>query len=260
MANVLYEDFILADVYESALTTALSMNQFITVDESLTHDSGMVKKINRKTAVGDVQDLEMGEGNDVSIEVKTETIPYTVGTTQGRFVYYDEEAMMDDALVEAGLTGVSEKMANDFTAKAVAEWEKASKKVEYTGSIGFDDVVDALAELNFESEDGIFMLIAPSQLAALRKNLKDTLQYSSDFARNGYVGSVAGVNIYISKAVPEDEAIIATKEAVTVFVKKGTEIENERDANIRKNTVYARKVSVTALTDERKVVLLTKKA
>ena len=50
------------------------------------------------------------------------------------------------------------------------------------------------------------------------------------------------------------KAFLATKEAVTVFTKKGSETEQERDANIRKNTVYARKVMLVALTDATRVV------
>ena len=49
----------------------------------------------------------------------------------------------------------------------------------------------------------------------------------------------------------------ATKAAVTAFVKKGSEIEQERDADTRENTVYARKVMLVALTDATKIVKIT---
>ena len=65
-----------------------------------------------------------------------------------------------------------------------------------------------------------------------------------------------GVNI-VSKAVPAKKAFIADKTAVTVFTKKGSEIEMEREANTRSNTIYGRKVAVVALTDATKVVKLT---
>jgi hypothetical protein len=44
---------------------------------------------------------------------------------------------------------------------------------------------------------------------------------------------------------------------VRLFIKKGTEIEQERDANTRKNTVYTRKVALVALVDDRKLVKIT---
>ena len=68
---------------------------------------------------------------------------------------------------------------------------------------------------------------------------------------------VCGVPVIVSKAVPAGTAYLGTKEAVTCFVKKGSEIEQERDANTRKNDVYARKVMVIALTDATKMIKLT---
>ena len=41
---------------------------------------------------------------------------------------------------------------------------------------------------------------------------------------------------------------------------KGTEVEQERDANIRKNTVYSRKYGIFAFTDATQAVKLTKGA
>ena len=44
------------------------------------------------------------------------------------------------------------------------------------------------------------------------------------------------------------------KEAVTLFNKKGTEVEQEREGNIRRNTVYSRKYYLAAMTNEAKAV------
>ena len=62
--------------------------------------------------------------------------------------------------------------------------------------------------------------------------------------------------IYTKKDATEGEVIIGTKEAVTIFNKKGTVIEQERDANTRENVIYSRKYYVVALTDETKAVKL----
>lgn len=66
--------------------------------------------------------------------------------------------------------------------------------------------------------------------------------------------------VIVSKAVPAGTGFLATKEAVKCFVKKGVEIEQERDANIRKNTIYGRKVMLVALVDQTRVVKLTTQA
>ena len=54
----------------------------------------------------------------------------------------------------------------------------------------------------------------------------------------------------------------ATKQAVTLFNKKGVEVEtpprDSSDANTRKNTIFSRKYYLPALTDERYAVKIVK--
>jgi len=75
--------------------------------------------------------------------------------------------------------------------------------------------------------------------------------------RTGYIGSVSGVPVIVTKAVPEGKGYLATKEAVTVFIKKDSETEYERNADTRLNSYWVRKVGVVALTDATKVVKIT---
>ena len=173
-----------------------------------------------------------------------------------RFQYFDEEEMTDPKVVEVGLKGLADTMTNDFTTKAIAEFGNATL-IKYDCTWTYDNVVDAIAMYPYESEDGLFMLINPAQLAAFRKNLKDSLQYVEAHVRTGYIGSICGVPVITSKAVPAGVAYLADKKAVTVFIKKGAEVEQERDADTRNNKVFARKVTVVALTDDTRVIKLT---
>lgn len=250
-----YENFVLENKFEDILTTAVDLNGYITADYSLAEAPGMKKVINKYTATGSVEDLEMGEGNSEEIVVSFTPDDYTVGVTQGKFGYYDEQALTDPMVVEAGLKGLAQTMANDFTAKAIAEFDK-SENIIYDATWSYDDIVDAVAKFG-ENETGLFLLISPEIKAAFRKKLGDSLQYTEATVRSGYIGSVCGVPVVVSKAVPEKKAYMATRDAVTAFIKKGSEIEQERDADTRLNTVFARKVAVVALTDERKCVVLT---
>ena len=256
MAHTIYQNFVLENKLEDLLVTHIDMNQFATQDTSLVEEAGMTKKINQYTSTGDVEDLAMGVGNTDEIEVSFTQVPYTVGVTQGRFAYFDEQERTDPMVVDAGLYGLATRMTNDLTNKIVAELDKATLTYDASATgLTFDAIVDAIAKFPHEdAEDGLFILINRADLAGLRKNLKDELKYVEAFARTGYIGSVCGVPVYVSDAVPAKKAFLATKEAVTVFTKKGSETEQERDANIRKNTVYARKVMLVALTDATRVV------
>lgn len=258
MANQVYDNVVLANKIEDILTTAVDLTSYMTVDTSMTQEAGMKKKINTYKAQGDVETLGMGVGNTGDIEVSFATKEYEVETVQGRFQYYDEQAMTDPMVVQAGLEGIAKTMINDFTAKAIAEFDKATLTVQRTG-FAFTDIVDAIAKLNTENEDGLFILVGVADLAKFRKELQDDLKYNEDFVRTGYVGSVCGVPVIVTKAITNGNIYLASKEAVTLFIKKDTEVEQERDANVRNNKVYIRKVAVVALTDENKVVKLTPK-
>jgi len=65
------------------------------------------------------------------------------------------------------------------------------------------------------------------------------------------------VNLYTKKDAVAGTIVIGTKDAVTLFIKKGTETEQERDGNTRKNSVFNRKYYLAALTDATKAVKLT---
>lgn len=256
MAHTVYENFVLENKIEDILTTAVDLSAYMTVDESLTQEPGMKKTIHTYTPSGDVEDLAMGSGNTEDITVSFTSKDYDVKVTQGRFQYFDEQEMKDPMVVDTGLEGLAKSMVNDFTTKAIAEYEKATLATT-PAAWSFEAVADAIAKLDMEDETGLFLLISPEDKAAFRKALKDDLSYSEAYVRTGYIGTVCGVPVIVSKAVPANKGYLATKEAVTLFVKKGSEIEQERDADKRNNLVFARKVAVVALTDATKVVKVT---
>lgn len=256
MAHQVYENVVLSNKVNDILTTQVDLNSYMTIDTSLTENAGMKKVVNTYTASGNVEELAMGQGNSTEIEVSFTPTEYDVKTYQGKFAFYDEQEMTDPMVVEVGLDGSAKTMINTFTAKAIAEFEKATLEVP-AAAWSFNTVVDAIAKMNLESEDGLFLLISPADQAAVRKALKDDLKYSEGFVRTGYIGSVCGVPVIVSKAVPANKGYLATKEAVSVFIKKDTETEYERDADTRKNSYWIRKVAVVALTDATKVVKIT---
>lgn len=256
MAHKVYENIVLSNKVNDILTTQVDLNSYMTIDTSLTENAGMKKVVNTYTASGNVEELAMGQGNSTEIEVSFTPTQYDVKTYQGKFAFYDEQEMTDPMVVEVGLDGSAKTMINTFTEKAIAEFEKATLEVP-AAAWSFNTVVDAIAKMNLESEDGLFLLISPADQAAVRKALKDDLKYSEGFVRTGYIGSVCGVPVIVSKAVPANKGYLATKEAVSVFIKKDTETEYERDADTRKNSYWIRKVAVVALTDATKVVKIT---
>lgn len=260
MANKLYPNHVLENRFEDQYNSKLDLMQFCTIDNSLVGTAGDTKKINTYTATNGTEVLEMGEGNTKDIEVSYETKEYKIELLQNRFPYFDEEEMNDPLVVEKGLNHMSVDMFNTANAKAMAAFNEASLSVPVT-AFNFDAFVDGAAMLPFEGEDvSVFALIHKDDVKEIRKNLKDTLQYVEAYARTGYIGTVNGVSIQISNEATAGTIILATKKAVTYFTKKGTEVEQEREANIRKNTVYSRKYGIFAFTDATQAVKLVKGA
>lgn len=260
MANKLYPNHVLENRFEDQYNSKLDLMQFCTVDDSLVGVAGDKKIINTYTATNGTETLEMGVGNTRDIEVSYESKEYAIELLQNRFPYFDEEEMNDPLVVEKGLNHMSVDMFNTANAKAMAEFKKASLSVPVT-AFDFNAFVDGAAMLPFEGEDiSVFALAHKNDVKEIRKNLKDSLQYVEAFVRTGYIGTVNGVSIYTSNEAEEGTIILATKKAVTYFNKKGTEVEQERDANIRKNTVYSRKYGIFAFTDATQAVKLVKGA
>lgn len=255
MANVVYDNFFLSNEVEDQYNSHLDLQSFCTIDNSLVGTAGMKRVINTYRATDGTEKLVMGAGNTKSIEVNLTDAEYEIALAQNRFKYFDEQAMKDDMLVPVGMRHAGTDLYNTMNDDIFAEFNKTGVEVP-ASALGFDAFVDASAALNLENLEGvsIFAFVCPKDVAKLRKALKEDLKYVEAFAKTGYIGTVAGINVYTKKDAVEGEVIVATKEAVTIFNKKGVEVEQERDGNIRENTIYSRKYYIVALTDESKAV------
>ncbi len=265
MAHKIYDNFYLSNEIEDQYNSHLDLQTFCTVDNSLVGVAGMKRRINVYSATDGTQKLAMGEGNTKSIEVTYAEKEYEILLAQNRFEYYDEQAMIDPMLVPVGTRHMGTDLFNTVNAEIYAEFNKATLTTAPT-SFDFAAFVDAQAVLNLENLESvsIFGFVSPADMASLRKALKDDLKYVEAFSKSGYVGTVAGINLYTKKDAVPGTVIIGTKEAVTLFNKKGVEVEqpprDSEDANIRKNTILSRKYYLAALTDATKVVKMVKTA
>ncbi len=259
MANTVYENFFLSNEVEDQFNSHLDLAQFCTVDKSLEGTAGMKRVINVYSATDGTEKLAKGEGNSKSISVSFVPKEYEILLAQNRFDYYDEEAMTDPNVVPVGMKHAGTDLFNTANADIYAEYAKATLSTAPT-AFDFAAFVDASAKLGLEEIENVqlFGFVHPDDMAAVRKALKDDLKYVEAFAKNGYVGTVAGINLYGKADATAGTVIIATKDAVTLFVKTGVETEQERDGNTRQNSIFNRKYYLAALTDATKAVKMVK--
>lgn len=255
MANTVYDNFVLESKLKDILSTKLNTKTLMTIDNSLTESAGMIKKVNTYTYTGKVEKLAKGAKNTQRGAITYASTPYTVKVAQQVFDYYDEEFMQDPHVLDYGLEGAAQVMVNDMTADFFTEIAKATLSQNYTsGQFSYDVVVDAISKMNIEDESGLFLLVGNDLKAQIRKDADFKAKELGKVIADGAIGTLCGVPVIHSKAVPADTAYLATREAVTLFTKKDNEVEQERDGEERKNTVIMRKVNLVALTDATKVV------
>lgn len=246
-----YPNYVLEKEIEDQFNSHLDLMRFCTLDNSLVGVAGDTKKIRVYHATNATEKLAMGEGNTKNIEVQYSESERTILLAQNRFPYYDEELMRDPMVVDTGVRHMTTDMFNHTQDDIFAEFNKATQVVE-ASIFDFGAFVDAVAMLPGEDQEEreVFAFVHPKDKAAIRKALKDDLKYVEAYVRAGYIGTVAGVNLYVKQDAEEGTICGGTKKAVTYFNKRGVEVEQERDANIRLNEIYSRKYYLVALTDE----------
>lgn len=258
MANTVYNNKVLESKAKDLLTTAVNTRSLMSVDNSLTQEAGMVKTINVYEYTGEAEELAAGVGNTNRGSIKYTGNDYTVKMVQQAFDYQDEDFMKDNTIVDNMLIGANQVMVNKMTADFIAECGKATLKAEFATTFGYEAIVDAIAALNIEDESKLFVVIPNAWKAQLRKDEDYKSARMGEVVYNGQVGTVCGIPVIATKALT-DKAYVMTNEAIKLFMKKDVEVEQDRDADTRTNSVYLRTAYVVALVDATKIASISKK-
>lgn len=256
MANTVYANKVLEAKAQDLLTTSVNARSLMSIDTDLTQNAGMTKTINVYTYEGTAEELEVGKGNTNRGSISYEGKDYNVKLVQQAFDYFDEDYMKDNTIVDNMLKGASQVMVNKMTDDFVAELAKANLTSTFT-TFGYEAIVDGISGLNIEDESEVFVVIPNAWKADIRKDEDYKTARMGEVIYNGQVGTVAGIPVIATKALT-DAAYVMTKEAVKLFMKKDVEVEQDRDADIRQNSVYLRTAYVCALVDGTKIVKLSK--
>lgn len=263
MANTVYNNAVIEGLAKDLLTTNVNARSLMTIDNDLQENAGMKKTINTYTYVGEAEELANGVGNTANKRGHIGYVgaDYTVKLVQQAFDYTDEDAMKDPQIVDMLTKGATQVMANKLTAdfysavaaSAAAQGGIGTTEFAHGGAIGYDAVVDAIADMNIEDESGLFLLVSPEWKGDIRKDDDYKAAQMGEVIYNGQVGTIAGIPVIATKALASaDCAYLMTKEAVKLFLKKDIEVEQSRNADTRTNSVYLRTAYVVAVVDATK--------
>lgn len=256
--NTIYENEIIENKMTDLLNSRLDARALMTVDASLAENAGLRKVINRYTYNGKMEKLEKGAKNTQKGTVSFVPEYYDVKRYQQTFEYNDMDAMADPYIVDVAMQGAVTEIANEINEEYIAELLKISNVCLYEKSVTYSDFVDALATIDCEIDNDLFIIMGGESRKEIRKDPEFMTAKQGEIIYSGQFGTVCGVPVIFSKLIPEGVIIITNKNAVRFFVKKDASVEQARDIETKDNTVVYERHGLIALVDDTSSIILAK--
>ncbi len=273
---------IMGDMINAKIEALLKITPYAKVDTSLEGVPGDTKTVPSWNYIGDAEDVAEGEEVDLT-QMTSASTKFTIKKAM-KSVGVTQEA------INSGLgnpVGQAEaQLAKSIAGKVDTDVLEAAYTAtmtvgDNTTEISYAAIVDAVTKFEDE-EDGIekVIFIHPKQETAL---LKDEMflsadKFTSGVAVNGAIGKIAGCWVKKSKKVkldtdhyvcpiikmePDSKETEYTEDelpALTIFLKKDTDIDHEWFPKKQQHDITAARYYGVALTNAAKVVLAKFKA
>jgi len=264
---------VMAPMISAKIESAIVATPFAKIDTTLVGKPGSTITVPKYKYIGDAEDLAEGVTADKT-KLETTSDEYTVKKAVKQ-VELTDEAVLSGYGNPVGETNsqlgksIASKVDNDVFDELV------TAQLTYNGAetgISYDEVVNAIDVLNEEENVEKVMFIHPKQVSQLRKDddFISNDKYNNNVIMKGEIGMIANTRIVPSKkAVNEAKTyflnpIVELKPesqtgdeiaAVTIFLKRDTNVETQRELGNYTTLIGADKHYVAALTDESKVVV-----
>ena len=272
---------VMGDMIEAKIPHMLKMTPFAKVDTSLVGVAGDTKTVPSWNFVGAAEDI--AEGAEIqtkkltaasttftvkkamqSVGITQESINSGLGDPVGQAEIQLSKAIalkVEADVLEAALTGTQ-------------AYDGSASVIKYAG------IVDAVDVFEEEEVTDKVMFVNPKQITALRKDSEfmDKNKYGNEVMVSGEIGMIAGVRIVPSKQIvladgkyvcpmiklepasADTEYTEAELPALTIYLKKDTQVDHEWFPKKQTHDITAAKYYGVALTNDSKVVLATFKA
>lgn len=265
---------VMADMISAKVEKKIVVAPFAKVDTSLVGVPGNTITVPKYGYIGDAEDIAEG--------VACGTVKLSTGTTTATVKKAMKAVELTD---EAVLSGYGNPIGetNNQLAKAIASkvdndalealmgatlvFDGSSKNISY------EQIVDAIDLFDEEVNSDKVIFVNSKQVTQLRKdsNFISADKYPNNVIMTGEIGMIANCRVVPSKKVTLDSTSafyqcpviklnndVETEDdaaALTVYLKRDTTVETERDTLARKTDISVDKHYTVALTNESKVVL-----
>ena len=264
---------VMAPMISAKINEAIVATPFAKIDNTLVGQAGDTITVPKYQYIGDADDLAEGVNADKT-QLTTAKASFKVKKAVKQ-VELTDEAVLSGYGNPVGET--NSQLAKSIASKVDNDVMDTLKgaQVGYTGAatgISYDEIVNAIDVLNEEENVEKVMFIHPKQVSQLRKdtNFISNDKYPNNVIMKGEIGMIANCRIVASKKAVNDaktlflNPIVELKPetqtgeesaAITIFLKRDTNVETQRELNNYTTLIGADKHYVVALTDESKVVV-----
>ena len=278
MATTMISDLInpqvMADMISAKVESKIVVAPFAKVDTTLQGIPGNTITVPQYAYIGDAEDIAEGIAAE-TVKLATSTTDVTVKKAM-KAVELTDEAILSGYGNPVGET--NNQLAKAIASKVDADAMEALQGAQlvYDGSastIKYAGIVDAIDLFDEEVNSEKVIFVNPKQVTQLRKD-SDFIsadKYPGNVMMSGEIGKIANCRVVASKKVPLDGGsanylcpIVKLNNdaeteddapALTVYLKRDTNVETERVSLSRKTDISVDKHYAVALSNTSKVVL-----
>ena len=272
MLEQMIDPEVMAPMISAKIEKAIVALPFAKIDTTLVGQPGSKITVPKYKYIGDAEDLAEGVTADKT-KLETTSAEYEIKKAVKQ-VELTDEAVLSGYGNPVGETNnqlalaIRSKIDNDV----MDELKKARLTYNAEGNISYNNIVNAIDLFGEEENVEKVMFIHPKQVTQLRldPNFISKEKYGNNVMMNGEIGVVANARIVASKKAindagtyflnpivelrPESQTGDETS-AVTIYMKRGINLETQRELGNYTTLIGADQHYVASLTDETKVVV-----
>ena len=227
---------VLGAFLETKLVNAIKLSPLAVVGTELQGRAGNTLTLPTWQYIGDAKDLEEGVA-DTPVALETQSREIKIKKAS-KSVEITDEALLSgygnpaDEIASQLLTSIASKVEADcFAALATAS-------LKQVGQVNADTVADALVKFGEDLDEEMFLFINPADYATIRKNANFSYVNGQQMTIGGTVGYIFNCAVVVSNRVAANTALIVKRGALGIELKRGVNVESDRDI-LRKTNVYS---------------------
>lgn len=259
---------ILSGLINNNLEGEIKLAPLATIDTSLMGQPGDTVKLPKYSYIGDATDV--AEGGEIPVVKLTATSESVTVKKAAKGIEITDEAALSGYgdPIGTGAMQLKRAVAQKVDSDCFAALDDIGTDMTVgngTAALSAGVIADALIKFGQNVDGEKVLLIAPKQLAALRKD--DSYIFPCDMGMavmaEGTVGAIHGCQIVISEKIVDSNGVINNyilkPGALAIFLKRDTNVETSRNIITKTTTATVDKHYAAYLADESKAIKIVSK-